>query len=142
MRGGRDLTRILLLFWSVYFGAVGFTNLLDLLRGLGMLPEGWRYVAGNLPLIVRALGATGLPEGLAGLLLLVVILWQALAAWLFWRALQRDAMVQRAFTAAIGLWAAFLVADELFLTYALEAVHLRLFIAQLLSLLVIDRLQG
>lgn len=75
------------------------------------------------------------------MLLLAVILWQALAAWLFRQALGRDEMVHRAFAVATGLWAAFLVADELFLTYALEAVHLRLFIAQLLSLLVIHRLQ-
>ena len=139
--GGRELRGSLLLFWCVYFGVLGFTNLLDLLHGLGALPHGWRYLAGNLPLIQRALGTVGIPGGLAGVLLLGVILWQWLAAWLFWQALRRHEWVLRAFTVAICLWAAFLVADEVFLTYALEAVHLRLFIAQLLSLLVVQRLE-
>lgn len=131
---------MLLLFWSLYFAAVGLTNLLDLLRALGLLPDGWRYLAGNLPLIGQAVGSIGLPPGMAGVLLVGVILWEGLAAWRFWQAIGREEMVGPAFVASIGLWALFMLADEILLTYALEAVHLRLFIAQLLSLLVLLRL--
>lgn len=113
---GREVRWVLLLFWCLYFAAVCLTNLLDLLQGLGTLPERWRYLA--------------------------VILWQGIAAWHFWQALGQGEMTGRAFAVAIGLWATFLLADELLLTYALEAVHLRLFIAQLLSLLVIPRSQA
>jgi hypothetical protein len=35
----------------------------------------------------------------------------------------------------LALWAAFLVADEVFVAYAVEGAHLRLFIAQLVTLL-------
>ena len=45
--------------------------------------------------------------------------------------------VYSAFTAALLLWAAFLVSDELFIAYALEATHLRLFLAFLVTLLAI-----
>jgi hypothetical protein len=37
---------------------------------------------------------------------------------------------------SLALWAAFLVADEIFLAYDAEATHMRIFSAQLLSLLV------
>jgi hypothetical protein len=42
-----------------------------------------------------------------------------------------------AFLAGLMLWAAFLLADELLIAYAVEAIHLRLFVAQLATLLAI-----
>ena len=45
-----------------------------------------------------------------------------------------------AFTTALLLWGAFLVADEIFIAYALEATHLRLFVSQLVTLLAIELL--
>jgi hypothetical protein len=39
---------------------------------------------------------------------------------------------------SLGLWAAFLVADEVFIAYPVEATHLRLFIAQLVTLLAVE----
>jgi hypothetical protein len=46
-----------------------------------------------------------------------------------------------AFTASLLLWAAFLVADEVFVAYAVAGTHLRLFVAHLLTLLVIELLR-
>jgi hypothetical protein len=45
--------------------------------------------------------------------------------------------VDAAFTASLGLWAAFLRADEAFLAYAVAGTHLRLFTAHLATLLTI-----
>ena len=45
-----------------------------------------------------------------------------------------------AFTASLLLWSAFLIADEVFIAYPLEAPHLRLFVAHLVTLLAIDLL--
>jgi hypothetical protein len=36
------------------------------------------------------------------------------------------------------LWVGFLVADEVLIAYPLEAIHLRLFVAQLLTLMAIE----
>ena len=38
------------------------------------------------------------------------------------------------------MWLAFLIADEIFIAYAVAATHLRLFSAQLLTLLAIELL--
>jgi hypothetical protein len=42
-----------------------------------------------------------------------------------------------AFVVALALWSAFAIADEVFIAYDVEATHLRLFVAQLVSLLAI-----
>jgi len=57
---------------------------------------------------------------------------------LFWRAWAgRAEAIHTAFTVGLALWAAFVLADEIFVAYPLEAVHLRLFAVQLISLLAI-----
>ena len=82
--------------------------------------------------------------------LMPVALWQlavaALFAWaagaslldgrLDWRA------VNLAFGAGIGLWAAFMLADEIVLKYEFERTHELLFIAQLVSLVAMHVLPG
>lgn len=134
------MRRLVLGFWAAYFAAICLTNALDLLGGWGLLPEGWRYVSGNLPLLVRMLGGVGLPATLARLLLAGIVLWQGTTAWLFGQALLQGGGLERAFVAATGLWAAFLIGDELFLQYGLESVHLKLFLAQVLSFFVVRAL--
>ena len=42
-----------------------------------------------------------------------------------------------AFLVSLALWAAFIVIDEIFLAYATEDTHLRVFTAQALSLLLL-----
>jgi hypothetical protein len=42
--------------------------------------------------------------------------------------------------AGLSLWAAFVLADEVFIAYAVEAAHWRLFIAQLVTLLAVELL--
>jgi hypothetical protein len=71
------------------------------------------------------------------------------AAVLFWLAWGRFTgrgrgrwTVYAAFTASLALWGAFLLADEVFIAYAVAGTHLRLFVAQLVTLLVIELLPG
>ena len=61
-------------------------------------------------------------------------------AWRFQDRISARNAVYVAFTTALLLWGAFLVADEIFIAYALEATHLRLFVSQLVTLLAIELL--
>jgi hypothetical protein len=45
-----------------------------------------------------------------------------------------------AFTAGLSLWLAFALADEVFVAYPVEGTHLRLFTAQLATLLAVELL--
>jgi hypothetical protein len=88
------------------------------------------------------------PAWLNGLLFAGVIAWEAAAALLFWLACWRFGARGRgsrpglhaAFTVSLLLWGAFLVADEVCIAYAVAGTHLRLFTAQLVTLLAIELL--
>ena len=43
-----------------------------------------------------------------------------------------------AFTVSLALWGVFLLADEIFIAYSIEGTHLRIFAAQLVTLLVME----
>jgi hypothetical protein len=131
----------LLGFWALYFGIVALSNLADLLGGLHLLPAGWRWVSGNLAFIAASTGKFGVPAWLNPVLLTGVVAWEILAAVLFWRAAREPGgrWLGPAFGAGLGLWATFILLDEVLLIFetGVEATHLRLLIAQLLTLLVV-----
>ena len=146
------LSRGLLLFWSSWFSVVFFSNLSDGLRQAGLLSAGWRFTSGNFVLIAESIAIYSLSEAWAVALFSGVVLIQLCAAILFWRAfLDPEAIstrarpkVLQAFSLAIGLFSALLVADEVFVVYgrlpSVEATHLLVLCALLLSLLVIHRI--
>ncbi len=139
---GAAIKRMIVLTWLLYMFLVLATNMLDGLHGVGLLPSGWRWFSGNYDLIVQAARQLPLTAPLGGAMYLGVLAWEAALIWWLWRAwarMDRDA-VYTAFGWGLALWAAFLVADELFLLYRLEAVHVRLFTAQLASLLAVELL--
>lgn len=115
-----------------------------------MLPASWRFASGNFSLIREAIGIYPFAKHWAPVLFVAVLLVQLAASLLFWRAfLDRQATITaghpkvlQAFSVATGLFAGFLVADEVFIVYdrlpALETGHLLVFCALLLSLLVIS----
>ncbi len=131
----------LLGFWALYFGIVALSNLADLLGGLRLLPPGWRWVSGNLAFIAASTGKFGAPAWLNLVLLGGVIAWEMLAAVLFWWAAREPdgRWLGPAFVAGLGLWATFILLDEVLLIFetGAEATHLRLLIAQLLTLVVV-----
>jgi hypothetical protein len=141
------LKRLLLLFWAIWFTVVFLSNLADAGKGLGLLGESWAFASGNWKLIRETTARYRIPAAVNALLFAGVILWEAVAAVLFCRAAliwrgraSAPTVVYRAFTASLLLWGAFLVADEILIAYPLESTHLRLFVAQLVTLLGIDLL--
>src|SRR5262249_12232789 len=123
------------------------TNLLDGAKALGLLGESWALASGNYPFLVQTTARYGTPAWLNGLLFVGVVCWQVVAASLFWLAWRqsrggwpRRRALYAALTVGLSLWGAFLLADELFIAYAVEGVHWRLFTAQLATLLAIELL--
>ena len=138
----RLLAPVLLGFWCLYFAIVTLSNLTDLLRSLHVLPADWAWISGNLAFITTSTAKIGVPAGLSPVLLAGVIVWQSLASLLFWRALRRGdrASMGPAFVVSLSLWATFILLDEILLIFetGAEATHLRLFIAELVSLCVLQ----
>jgi len=146
----RTIQRGILLFWALYFLLVWITNLCDALKELGWLGKDWRYVSGNYALIVEVTaGKVGGPAWLAPVLFAGVLLWEAAAGVMFIRAAAvfrsmtqpGRQTVHAAFAAALGLWAAFILADEFFIDYRFETTHRSLLTLQLLSLLAMHLLR-
>lgn len=142
----------LVLFWALYFSIVLLSNSADALKALRLLPTNWPFVSGNYGLIDKVVSIYSSPTWLAGVLFAGVILWEAVGTVLFWKAFvstrqqARDpkAAISRALGVTIGLWAAFIVADEVFLTYTLgnlSATHFNLLLAELASFILIRLLE-
>jgi len=141
--------RGLLLFWGAWFTAVFASNLADGLKAAGALPAAWPFASGNFELIAGAIAIYSGGPALTALLFAGVVAIQLAAAVLFWRAALddeaatrgHDPAIRRAFLAAIGLFAAFLLADEAFVVYermpGVGATHWLVLCALLLSYLVI-----
>lgn len=141
------LKRVLLAIWGLWLSVVLLSNLADAGKGLGLLPAWWVFASGNLKAIKETTAAFGISDFINSLLFAGVIVWEGIAAFLFWQATWmyrgrksgREALYL-AFKISLGLWGAFLIADEIWLAYALEGTHLRLFIAQIVTLLSIELL--
>ena len=141
------LKRVLLLFWAVWFSVVFLSNLADAAKGLGFLDESWSFASGNFKLVKETTARYAIPNPVNAILFAGVIVWEALAAGLFWWATWsfrgkgsgRKAVYMAVMT-SVGLWGAFLLADEVFIAYSLESVHLRLFVAHLVTLLAVELL--
>jgi len=135
------LKRGLVFFWAAWLTIVLATNCLDALQVSGLLPASWKLVSGNFKLIADTTAVLGVPAWGNVLLFAGVILWEGLGAALLWRAWARfhasdgPARLNAAFAVTLALCAAFLLTDELFVAYSMEAVHIRLLIAQLATLL-------
>jgi hypothetical protein len=139
------LKRTLLAFWALWFTMVFATNLFDAAKTLGLLAESWPLASGNYRAIVEATARYEPPAWLNGLLFLAVLCWEAVVTALFWLAGWRyrsngigRQTLYTAFTCGLTLWAAFLIADEVCIAYAVTGAHLRLFVAQLVTLVAIE----
>ena len=143
-----DLNKLkvaLLLFWAAWFAIVIVTNVLGALKAAGWLPADWRFASKNYEAVVKALSVHRLPRWAATGLFAAVVLWQLAAFLLFTHALLASLSgntfvpgpADLAFAAGIGLFAAFMIADELTLKFAYEQAHENLLIAQLACLVVV-----
>jgi hypothetical protein len=134
----RQLGPGLLGFWALYFAIVTLSNLTDILANLHVLPAGWRWVSGNLAFMTASTGKLGVPVWINPILLAGVIAWQGLASFLFWRAAWEPdgRWLGPAFVVSLSLWASFVLLDEVLLIFE-TGTHLRLLIAELLTLVVL-----
>jgi hypothetical protein len=145
-----SLQRGVLLFWATYLSLVTLTNVMDLLKVFGVLPATFPFASGNYQFIVDTTSRYGPTGGLLVALFAAVVLWELVAASLFWRALAAyragplhlESAAVHAFVACAGLWGAFMVADELTIAYTIEATHLRLFVATLVSVVALQVLSN
>jgi hypothetical protein len=142
------LKRGLLGFWAVYLALVLTTNVLDGLKALDLLGTDWAFASGNFAFLVQTTSRYSPPAWLNGVLFLGVLCWEGLAALLFglaaWsfrgRARPGAGVAFTAFVAGLSLWAGFVIAEEIFIAYPVEAVHWRLFTALLATLLAVELL--
>jgi hypothetical protein len=139
--------RALLALWAAWLTVVLTTNVLDGLKALGLLAPSWPFASGNYGFLSVTTARYGPPAWLNVVLFLGVIAWEGASAvlfWLAWWTYRRPGAGTRwryaAFASALSLWLAFATADEVFITYEVEGTHLRLFIAQLLTLLAVELL--
>ena len=144
--GTSALKIALLIIWAAWLTAVLTTNTFDAMKALGVISESWAFASGNFRFLTETTARYGTPRWINALLFLGVIAWDALAAILFWRAVwlfhgqgTRSVVATRlAFAVSLCLWGAFLLADEVFIAYVVEGTHLRIFTAQLVTLLFIE----
>jgi hypothetical protein len=141
------LKRVLLLFWAVWLSVVFLSNLADAGKGLGWLDESCAFASGNWKLIQETTARYKVPAAVNTILFAGVIVWEAMASLLFWRAgwsfrgrSSARQVVYPAFMSSLLLWGSFLVTDEVFIAYTLESTHLRLFTAHLLTFMAIELL--
>lgn len=135
----------LLLFWAIWLTLVASSNLADALKRFGLLPEGWTFASYNFELVANTVGAHGVPVWGAAVLFGGVIVWEWLAAVLFWRAFavgRRGGQgltpeAAQAFTVSLALFATFLLATEATVNYLTAPTHMSVLTAQLASLLVV-----
>ena len=134
----RTLKSGVLLFWAAWFTVALATDVCDALKAGRVLPAGWTFSSGNWELLLEVTAVHGTPVVIVGAMFLGVIAWEALAGLLFWRAWAAGGRGSlAAFVVGLALWAAFALAAEIFLAHAVEAVHMRLFGLQLLSVLAL-----
>jgi hypothetical protein len=142
------LKRSILLFWAVWITMVVIMNVFDAIKALGLLPGDWPLASGNYEAIVKAASVYHAPNWLDFLLFLGAVGWEMVCALLFWRAWElfshgrttRWPAVYLAFTSIFGLFAAFILADELFHTYGIEGDHRGITVLALASVLVLTLL--
>lgn len=136
------LKRGILLFWMLWIGIVSLLNIGNVLKVTGVLPETWKLSSGNYQAIVDVTSRYGTPHWIDMLLILGVIVWEVLAATLFWWAFRRYRPGRRAwhainlaFSTLLGLFGAFILSDEIFHAYGMEGDHRGIAILLLASLL-------
>lgn len=135
----------LILFWAVWLTIVTLSNLTDALKALGILSPDFGWASYNYALVLKTVGEQGVPAAGGAVLFAGVLVWEILATallWRAWNALRRGAPgtapeVTQAFAVNLALWAAFLVATELFINYETAGTHKTTLIAQIATLILL-----
>lgn len=142
------IKRLVLLFWAAWLSIVAMTNVLNGIQASGAISSSFKFVSGNWQWINQVMDPVGVPRGLQAALFAGAIVWEALAAVLFWRAvatyrglpLAQERVTLCACGVNLALWAAFQVLDEVFLGYQPEGVHRVIFVSQIVTLMFLHLL--
>ena len=145
---GLLLKQGLILFWALWLSIAWLSNLCDGLKIYHLLRDQWWFASGNYQMMAETIQKRRMPPWTTTLLFLGVLAWQGGAMLLLWVAFFNfqglhqpgAAVLYAAFLVNLALWAALLIADEMFLAYELESTHLRVLTAQMVSLLVLTLL--
>jgi hypothetical protein len=135
----------LLSFWGLWLAIVFLTNLFEGFKVLRVVPGKWKFASYNFQAVAQATASYHAPPWLPRLLFSGILVWQLLAVTFFGWAVVSSfnagslgwGLVNAAFAAGLGLWAAFMIADEIFKQYDTERAHVLLFIAQLVTLVAL-----
>jgi len=140
----------LLSFWYLWFGLVLFTNLCEGLKLLHRMPWTWKFASHNFKPVVLSLAEYAAPSWLSKVIFGGILLWQFLTVLIFGAATVLSlaqqslswGLVDVAFAAGLGLWAAFMLGDEFCKQYEPERGHILFFTAQLVTLMALHLLPG
>jgi len=138
----------LLAFWNLWYVIAVTTNLCEGFEELRIFPKTWRFASGNLRAITEATNKYSPSCRLPRLLFFGVLCWQLAVVFLFAAAIVASMLagslhseaVHAAFLVALGLWSAFMLADEILKQYDVEHSHVLFFLAQLLTLVALHML--
>ncbi len=138
----------LLLFWTFWYVSALTTNVCEGFEQLRIFPRSWPFASGNYRAMTKAISRHSASWRLPGLLFVGVLCWQLAAVVLFTSAIAASVLggaldlraVNAAFIAGLGLWSAFMLADELLQQYDVEHAHVLFFMAQLLTLIALHQL--
>lgn len=135
-------------FWGMWYAIAAYTNLLDFAYKLGWLSPFWRYRSSNFDIIGSYFMRFDISLNWVYPLLSIGILAEiTIAILFFWTAFRlyqgksADRSFYPAFLFSMTFWCAFLVLDELIISYSLASTHLRLLIATMVTLLLIKQVQ-
>ena len=148
MSSVQSLGRIVLVFWALWLSVVAATNVLDALLALGLLPASFRFASGNWGWINQVMDPREIPRAVQGVMFAGAIIWEALAAGLFWRGvfayrggkLASEPATVLACGVNLALWGAFQVLDEVVMAYQPEAVHRVIFLNQVGTIVMLEAL--
>ena len=134
LNSNKILTLVLLSGWALWFLAVWTNNLSDL-----------HLQQGNYLLIKKTTTIYQVTDSINLLLFILVILWQLILSGFFiytiYLVLTNNVLsskyIRIVYALSLALWLAFLIADEIFKNYAIVATHIRVFIAQSISLAIL-----
>jgi hypothetical protein len=138
----------IVLLWAAWLSIVTLLNVTDALKERGVLPLTWSLASGNFAYMVNVTRIHNTPKAACWVMFVGVIIWEAIASLLLWRALFVGtlAAIDLAFLVSLALWGAFMLVDEYFITYAVDSegsvatTHRDLFVAFLVSLVALHLL--
>lgn len=136
-----------LLFWACWFLLAFSSNLFDFAYVFYGLPGTWLFRSGNYLFLTKMLSLYNMPKVFITTLFILGMIIEGIVAILFFLSFilfmcyQRISMLTNlAFGISIGLWAIFILLEEAFIAYSYEVIHIRLFIFEMITLLILHLL--